>query len=100
MREQIQARRNELKRQLDEGQIELQQVQARENYLREAMLRISGAMQMLDELLTEWQPTELDGLERHTAEPIATNQGREADVSRSKTSKLAEAIPMEHRKLS
>jgi hypothetical protein len=71
MREEIQARRNELKRQFDEGQIELQQLKARENYLREAMLRISGAMQVLDELLTGQQPTEQGEPNAHKEEPIA-----------------------------
>lgn len=42
MREQLQARLDELKRQFEAGQIELQQLQARENHLRETMLRISG----------------------------------------------------------
>ena len=65
MREQTQIRLKELKRQFDEGQIELQQVQARENYLREAMLRISGAMQVLEELLTKQQPIEQNKPDPH-----------------------------------
>lgn len=71
MREQILARRNELKRQFDEAQIELQQVQVRENYLREAMLRVSGAMQVLDELLTARETSEQNGTDSHKAEPAA-----------------------------
>ena len=86
MREQIQARRNELKRQLDEAQIELQQVQARENYLREAMLRVSGAMQVLDELLTAREQGNQNGTNPHKAEPVA-NQAEGADLSRSKAAK-------------
>lgn len=65
MREQIQARLNELKRQFEAGQIELEQLQARENHLRETMLRINGAMQVLEELLTEQQSTEQNEPDPH-----------------------------------
>ncbi len=72
MREQLQTRRDELKRQFEAGQTELQQLQARENYLRETMLRISGAMQMLEELLAEARPTEENNNGAHYAESAAT----------------------------
>lgn len=71
MRNQIQARLNELKRQLEVGQTELQQVLVRENYLRETILRISGAIQVLEELLTEQQPTGQDETGSLKVEPIA-----------------------------
>jgi ABC-type transporter Mla subunit MlaD len=72
MREQLQARLDELKRQFEAGQTELQQLQAHENYLRETMLRISGAMQVLEELLAEAQPTEENDTGPNKAEPVTT----------------------------
>src|SRR5258706_10831508 len=53
VRERMQARLDELKRELEAGQTELQGVQMRENYLREATLRISGAIQVLEEFLAD-----------------------------------------------
>lgn len=70
MREQIQVRLDELKREFEAGQGELQQLQARENYLREAILRISGAIQVLEELLTEGQSAEQSETDHHNAEPL------------------------------
>jgi hypothetical protein len=78
MRDQIQARLNELRRQSEAGQAELQQVLLRENYLRETLLRISGAIQVLEELLAE-QPTGHNETAPHHAEPFA-NQANEADA--------------------
>jgi predicted nuclease with TOPRIM domain len=51
MREQMQSRLNELKQQFEIGQAELRQLQARENYLNETLLRLNGAMQVLEEML-------------------------------------------------
>ena len=79
MRDRIQARLNELKRESEAGQAELQQVLARENYLREALLRISGAMQVLDELLAEQQPTEENETAPHQTEPVV-NRADDADA--------------------
>jgi hypothetical protein len=53
MREQIQARLEELKKQLETGQAELQKVEMQRTYLHETVLRISGAVQVLEELLGE-----------------------------------------------
>ena len=53
MREQMQARLGALKREFEAGQAELQQVERRQAYLREALLRISGAMHVLEELLAD-----------------------------------------------
>src|SRR4030095_6150100 len=55
MHEQIQTRLNELRQQFELGQAELQKLQAQENYLRETILRISGAIQILEEMLGESQ---------------------------------------------
>jgi hypothetical protein len=56
MREQMQARLEELKKELEAGQAELQKVEMQRTYLRETVLRIGGAVQVLEELLTDGQP--------------------------------------------
>jgi predicted nuclease with TOPRIM domain len=69
---QIQARLEALKKELETGQNELQKVEAQRTYLHETMLRISGAVQMLEELLAEGGPAGPDGSltnERRTAAP-------------------------------
>jgi predicted nuclease with TOPRIM domain len=55
MREQIQARLEELKKELETGQAQLQQVEMQRTYLHETVLRIGGAVQVLEELLREGQ---------------------------------------------
>ncbi len=52
MREQIQARLVALKHEFDSGQSQLQELERQQTRLRETLLRISGAIQVLDELLT------------------------------------------------
>ena len=53
MREQLQARLEELKREFELGQRRLQEVEAQAAALRETLLRISGAVQVLEEALAE-----------------------------------------------
>jgi uncharacterized protein (DUF3084 family) len=53
MREQIQARLEVLKKELETGQAELQKVEAQRTYLRETLLQIGGAIQVLEELLAK-----------------------------------------------
>ena len=79
MREQIQARVEALKQEFETGQAELQKVEAQRTYLHETMLRISGAIQALEELLTEEQPAEHDGAVSHQ-ERHATVQAGEANA--------------------
>ena len=55
MREQIQARLEELKKELETGQAELQKIEMQRTYLHETVLRISGAVQVLEDLLREGQ---------------------------------------------
>jgi hypothetical protein len=55
MREQMQARLQALKKELETGQAELQKVEMQRTYLHETVLRISGAIQVLEELLREGQ---------------------------------------------
>jgi len=52
MRYQIRARLGELKREHDKGHLELYKLEQQQAHLREMMLRISGAIQVLEELLT------------------------------------------------
>jgi hypothetical protein len=53
MKERMQARFAALQRELETGRLELQTLERRQAYLREAVLRISGAIQVIEELLVE-----------------------------------------------
>ncbi len=53
MREQLQARLEELQREFETGQARLRELEAQATQLRETMLRISGAIQVLEETLAE-----------------------------------------------
>lgn len=50
MREQVSKRLGELKDEFESGQAKLREVERQEAYLRETLLRISGAIQVLEEL--------------------------------------------------
>ncbi len=60
LREQMQARLEALRREFETGQTELQRVEAQRAYLHEAILRISGGIQILEELL-EGEPAGQNG---------------------------------------
>lgn len=51
MKEQLENRLNELKREFELGQNKLREVEAEEAGLRQTLLRISGAIQVLEEEL-------------------------------------------------
>jgi hypothetical protein len=51
MAERLQSRLDELRNELAKGQAELDKVERQRIYLRETMLRISGGIQILEELL-------------------------------------------------
>lgn len=53
MREQMQARLKVLKQEVETGETELAKVEKQREYLRETLLRIGGAIQVLEELLAE-----------------------------------------------
>jgi hypothetical protein len=57
--ERIQARLTELRRQLEAGQKQLQEQERQQATLRETLLRISGAIQVLEELLATQQAVTL-----------------------------------------
>jgi len=61
MREHMQARLELLRKELEKGQIELQKVESQRTYLHETLLRISGAIRVLEELLAEEQSAEQNG---------------------------------------
>ena len=63
MRDQIQARLGELQREYEKGQEELYKVEKQQVHLRETMLRISGAIQVLEELLTRGPQDGQDGVQ-------------------------------------
>ena len=57
MLEQAKLRLDELKKEFETGQSQLQELDRQQTRLREALLRISGAIQILDEMLaSEKQP--------------------------------------------
>ena len=51
MREQLQKRLEELKSEFETGQTRLQELEIQSSRLRETLLRISGAIQVLEEML-------------------------------------------------
>ena len=61
MREQMEARLVELRRDFQLGQGQLQELSRQEAALRETLLRISGAVQLLEELLGETAQPSLNG---------------------------------------
>jgi predicted nuclease with TOPRIM domain len=56
VRERLQARLRELKQELETGQAQLQELEQRSARLRETLLRISGAVQVLEEELARDAP--------------------------------------------
>jgi hypothetical protein len=52
MQERMQARLEELRAELEKGQTELEAVERQRTYLRDTMLRITGAIRVLEELLS------------------------------------------------
>jgi hypothetical protein len=57
VRQRVQARLAELRLELERGQSEVEQMERRMVYLREMLLRIGGAAQVLEELLAEGPPS-------------------------------------------
>jgi hypothetical protein len=60
MREQVQARLESLKTEYEKGQLQLEQLQSQVTSLRDTMLRISGAITVLEELLSSSRPASLE----------------------------------------
>lgn len=53
MKEQAKGRLEALRKEFETGQARLKEIEAEQAYLRQTMLRISGAIQVLEELLGE-----------------------------------------------
>lgn len=51
MQEQLQVRLSVLKQEFETGQTQLRELERQQTYLRETLLRISGAIQILEEVL-------------------------------------------------
>ena len=71
MREQLEQRVSELKAEQQKGQQMLAELEGKEAGLRQTLLRISGAIQVLEELLSGTEPTPQNGM----APPAATLPG-------------------------
>ncbi len=56
MQEQLEYRLSALKQEFEAGQARLREIETQETRLRETLLRISGAIQVLEELLAESNP--------------------------------------------
>jgi predicted nuclease with TOPRIM domain len=56
MQGQLQSRLEELKKEFEIGQAKLRDVEMQRSLLRERLLRISGAIQVLEELLADNKP--------------------------------------------
>lgn len=77
MREQLQARLKELKTEFGKGEGTLQELEEQAATVRQNMLRISGAIQVLEEVLTDEDPTRHDG--------EVTDEGRAATVEAARS---------------
>ncbi len=75
IRDQIQARLEALKKELETGQAELQKVEMQRTYLHETVLRIDGAVQVLEELLAQ-QPQGHQNGPGHSEAPLQPIQER------------------------
>ena len=68
MKEQLEQRLKELKAEYETGQARLRELDAEAAYVRETLLRIAGAIQVLQEMLGEGRPP------GEAAEPLSAEQ--------------------------
>ena len=61
MEDQVRGRLRELRQEFQTGQVRLRELELQEAALRETLLRISGAMQVLEEMLPQPAEAEQDG---------------------------------------
>jgi hypothetical protein len=83
MRDRLQTRLGELKKEFTTGQVRLQELEKQQMYLRETMLRISGAIQVLEELLADEPSFEQNGAHSGEKQPLSgqVNPGNNMDSS-------------------
>ena len=79
MRGRIQTRLSMLRMELEKGQVELEVLERQRTYIRETGLRISGAIQVLEELLAEDQLAGQSGVDPGATQP-ATAQANESNT--------------------
>jgi predicted nuclease with TOPRIM domain len=73
MKEQLETRLNELKTEFQAGQKMLAELQAKQADLQQTLLRISGAMQVLEELLGNAPQTSANTIESVSATELMRN---------------------------
>ncbi len=71
MRDRLQTRLGELKKEFVTGQTHLQELERQQMHLRETMLRISGAIQVLEELLANGWSLEQNGTHSGEKQPVS-----------------------------
>lgn len=72
MKQQLEQRMNQLKAEFESGQRMLEEMEAKQMNLKTTLLRISGAMQVLEEMTAEDAPNEAAGL--HAVESAAARK--------------------------
>ncbi|WHZ26359.1 MAG: hypothetical protein OJF51_001154 [Nitrospira sp.] len=72
MQQAIRSRIASLKKELEAGQGRAQELERQQMYLRDTLLRISGAIQVLEEVLKE-SPVEESNGDRTREEPVASS---------------------------
>ncbi len=81
----MQTRLEALKKEFETGQAELEKVERQRTYLRETVLRIGGAIQVLEELLVEGQLVEQNGTAGPgETQPTVTAQASQDDVQQAR----------------
>ena len=83
MREHMQTRLEMLRKELEKGQVEFQKVESQRTYLHETILRISGAIQVLEELLAEEQSAQQNGMASADKAQLATSHSSGIDSRRT-----------------
>ena len=80
MQEQLRGRLEELKKEFEAGQARLRELESEQAYVRETMLRISGAIQVLEEALAR---------ETKPDEPAAPNEQRSGKTPKQRSKSQA-----------
>jgi len=78
MREQLQQRLDDLREEFEAGQKMMADLEARQTELRETLLRISGAIQVLVETLGTAEEVPLNGTSPEQSEPVQTAESSNA----------------------
>jgi predicted nuclease with TOPRIM domain len=73
MQQQMQERLAALKKDFETGQSRLKELETEQTYLRETLLRISGAIQVLQEILNQEQPNRPAEANLASAAPKSAN---------------------------